>query len=143
MKAKDVMKSDHLWACSTTTDARQASILMTRHDVGCLPVLDDQGRLEGIITDRDIVIRVLAQGLSFETPVREVMSKPVHTIHPFADIREVESMMEQFKVRRLPVVDENYRLQGIISISDLARKYHGFLKEHRLAEVLEYVSTPS
>ena len=142
MKAKDLMNMEHLWTCSATTDIRQAAQIMQEQNVGCLPVLDDQGRLEGIVTDRDIVIRLVALGRSFETPVREIMTKPVHTISPDADAKEVEQTLEHYRVRRVPVVDELDNVIGIISIADLAKRYHGLMKEHRLATVLETVSSP-
>ena len=142
MKASDLMQTDHLWACSVTSDCRQAAQMMAENDIGALPVLDADGRLEGILTDRDITIRLVAQGRSFETPVSEIMSKPVRTVHADADAKEVEAILEQHKIRRLPVVDDQRRLQGWISLADMAHRYHGMFKEHRLAEVLETVSTP-
>lgn len=143
MKARDLMKTEHMWTCSTATDVRQVAKMMLEHDIGVLPVLDEQGRLEGIVTDRDIALRLVAQGRSLDTPISEIMSKPVHTIHPDADAREVEMILERYRIRRLPVVDENNEIQGVISIADLAHKYHGFMREHRLAEVLDTVSSPA
>jgi len=142
MKAIDLIINENVYTVSVESDCRQAARIMMEYEVGCLPVLDPQGRLEGIITDRDIAIRLVAMGRSFETPVREIMSKPVTTIHPQADAREVEHLMERHKVRRLPIVDEAGKLVGIISVSDMVHRYRGFLREHRLAEVLEGVSTP-
>ncbi|KKK83651.1 hypothetical protein LCGC14_2791240, partial [marine sediment metagenome] len=86
--------------------------------------LDTNGRLEGIVTDRDLCCRVLGQGRSFDTPVREVMSMTMHTVHPDADLSEVESIMRENKIRRIPVVDDDDRLR------ELLRKYlseNGFL----------------
>ena len=97
---------------------------------------------EGIVTDRDLCIKVIAQGYSFETPVREFMSTPAHFVRPDATVQEMESLMRRHKIRRLPVVDEEQRLQGFISISDLARHCETYEDEHDLIEVLESVSTP-
>lgn len=68
MKAKDIMTADHIWVCGDTTDCRQVAQLMAQHDIGAIPVLDNRGRLEGIITDRDICCRCVAEGRSFESP---------------------------------------------------------------------------
>lgn len=142
MKARDIMTPHDIWSCAETDDCRHAARLMLQHDIGSIPVLDSMGRLEGIVTDRDICLRIVAEGRTYETPVREVMSEPVHTCVPDSDLSEVEEVMRDHKVRRLPVVDAGKRLLGFISLGDLARHSHGLWKEHRLAEVLETVSSP-
>jgi len=95
------------------------------------------------VTDRDICCRIVAEGKSYETPVREVMTPQVRTCRPDTSLKEVESVMKEYRIRRLPVVDEESRLQGFISLADLARECHGLIQEHRLAEVLESVSAAS
>lgn len=142
MKAREIMTKYEVWACANTDDCRRAAQLMAEHDIGSIPVLDDQGRLEGIVTDRDICLRIVAEGRRFETPVLEVMTKPVYACPPDAELKEIETLMEEHKVRRLPVVDAERRLEGFISIGDLAKHLHGLWKEHQLAEVVEAVSTP-
>lgn len=136
------MISHEVWACAETADARSVAKLMADHDIGSIPVLDPNGRLEGIVTDRDLCIKVIAQGYSFETPIREFMSSPAHFVHPEATVQEIESLMRRYKVRRLPVVDDKQRLQGFISLSDLARHCESYEDEHDLVEVIETVSTP-
>ena len=143
MNAQDLMSPHEVWVCSETDDCRRVAQLIVEHDVGAIPVLDELGRIEGIVTDRDICCRIVAEGRSFETPAREIMTSPVCTCSPYADLKEIEAIMREHKVRRLPVVDANNKLQGFISLGDLARHCHGLWKEHRLAEVLESVSTPS
>lgn len=143
MKARDLMKAHNIWACAETSDCRHVAQMMAEHDVGAIPVLDSEGRLEGIITDRDLCCRILACGKSYETPVRDVMTCQVYTCGPDSSLKEIESLMIEYRIRRLPVVDEENKLQGFISLSDLARECHGPLKEHGLAEVLECVSTPA
>ena len=142
MQARDIMTADHIWTCNEATEVREAAQMLAEHNIGSLPVLDNQGRLSGLITDRDICCRVVAHGRGFETPVRDVMSKPVHMVHPDADVREVERVMEEYKIRRIPVVDEDNRLQGYIAIADLATKARGLLKSRSFTEVLEVISTP-
>ncbi len=142
MKAQDVMTPEHLWVCGESTNARDVAQMMSEHNVGAIPVLDDQSRLEGIVTDRDLCCRVIAQGRSPETPVREIMSMSMHSVRPEADLHEVEALMRQYKVRRIPVVDDSNRLQGFISLADLSRHCHGQPEEHELAEVLEAICAP-
>ena len=142
MKASDIMTAHEVWACSQSDDVRHVAQLMAQHDVGSIPLLDESGRLDGIVTDRDIVLRIVALGRSFETPAREIMSQPVYFCTPDAKPAEIEALMQEHKVRRVPVVDDKRKLLGFISIGDLAKHYHGLRREHHLAEVLEAVSTP-
>lgn len=99
---------------------RDAAKAMADCDAGALPVAKDD-RLVGVITDRDIAIRAVAENLSPDTPVREVMSKEV--LYCFEDeaIEHVAENMGEKQIRRLPVLDRNKRLVGIVSIGDLAR----------------------
>lgn len=99
---------------------RSASERMRRMNVGALPVSQD-GDLCGFITDRDIVIRGLAEGLDpDETPVREAMTEGVFTIFEDQSIAEAAHLMQQIQIRRIPVVDRKRRLVGIVSIRDIA-----------------------
>lgn len=142
MRAYELMTAHNVWACAETSDCRHVAQMMTEHDIGSIPVLDSEGRLEGIVTDRDICCRVVAQGRSYETPVREIMSTGVHTCSPDSNVKEIETMMTEYRIRRLPVVDSDNKLQGFISLSDLARRCHGLLTEKRVAAVLANVSRP-
>jgi CBS domain-containing protein len=89
-------------------------------DAGALPVGDDD-RLVGMITDRDIVVRAIAQGKSLDTKVAEVMSKEMLYCFETDGIDEVARNMAKAQVRRLPVVNHAKRLVGIVSLGDLAR----------------------
>lgn len=97
----------------------EAACLMAECDAGFLPV-GENDRLVGVITDRDIAIRAVAQGKSPETPVREVMSKEVLYCFEDEDVEHVARNMSDVKVRRLPVLNRKKRLVGIISVGDLA-----------------------
>lgn len=143
MKARDVMTCEHLWVCSETSDVRHVAQLMAEHSIGSVPVVDSEGHLQGIVTDRDIVCRAIAKGKGYDTPVRDCMSQPVQCCDADCGVSEVEDMMKEYQIRRLPVVDENRRLVGYISIADLARCCHGLYKEHQLADTLEAVSSPT
>ncbi|HEX5005946.1 MAG TPA: CBS domain-containing protein [Hyphomonadaceae bacterium] len=96
-----------------------AARLMGEHDVGALPVANPD-RLIGMITDRDIAIRAVGEGLDPETKVRSVMSDDVMYCFDTEDIEDVLANMGDIQVRRLPVVDQDKRLVGIVSLSDLA-----------------------
>jgi CBS domain-containing protein len=99
---------------------REAASLMADVDVGSLPV-EENDRLVGMITDRDIVIRAVAQGKSADTKVSEVMSKEMLYCFDTDEIDDVARNMGKAQVRRLPVVNSDKRLVGIVSLADLAR----------------------
>ena len=97
-----------------------AARLMADGDVGALPVVSD-GRLAGIVTDRDLVVRALAGGLGLDTPVGEIATGDVCSVTPDATLAEAARLFGQAQVRRLPVVGEDGRLVGIVTQADLAR----------------------
>jgi len=143
MNASDIMTKHQVWACSEISDAQQVASMMREHNVGAIPVLDHMGRLEGIVTDRDLCCKLIAEGRSMETPIYELMSEPAHCVHLDTSLREIESMMRRFRIRRLPVVDEGQILMGFISISDLALHCDTAQEEHDFVGVMETVSVAS
>jgi len=98
---------------------RDAARLMASIDAGVLPV-GENDRLVGMITDRDIAIRAVAAGKGPDTPVRDIMSQEVKYCFVDDDLDEVAQNMADIKVRRLPVLDRNKRLVGIVSLGDVA-----------------------
>ena len=118
MKIKDVMTDDVVVAAPDQTIA-DAARMMARCDAGALPV-GQEDRLVGMITDRDIALRAVARDLPPDTPVRECMSKEVLYCFQDEDVEHVAENMGEQKVRRLPVLDREKRLVGIVSIGDLA-----------------------
>ena len=101
--------------------AALAARLLRRHNVGSLPVCSLDGRIRGIVTDRDIVLRcVAAESDPEQTKVREIMSRGVVSVGPEADVREATRLMASEQVRRLPVVDEG-RVIGMLSLGDMAK----------------------
>ena len=98
---------------------KDAALLMADLDVGVLPVANDE-RMVGVITDRDIALRAVAKSLPASTPVEQVMSKEVLYCFDDEDIEDVADNMAAIQVRRLPVVNRDKRLVGIISIGDIA-----------------------
>src|SRR5262249_47678085 len=114
--------------------------MMEDEDVGSLPVVEN-GRLLGIVTDRDIVCRVLAEGHDSRTAtVREAMSEDLVTCSPDESVVEAIHKMGEHQIRRLPVCDNNGRLRGILSIGDLALEAEN---DREIARALEHISQPT
>lgn len=118
MRVSEAM-SDNVKIVNPGQSIREAARLMAELDCGCLPV-GEEGRLVGMITDRDITVRAVAQGMSSKTPIRDVMSPEVKYCFETAQLDEVAQNMADIKVRRLPVLDQKKRLVGILSLADLA-----------------------
>jgi CBS domain-containing protein len=105
-------------ACSPTTTLSIAAREMETHNVGSLVVTDEGDKVVGIITDRDLAL-CLAHGHGADTPVERVMSRNVVTVADDADLDEAAAGMDTRGVRRLPVIDEEGRAIGVISLDDL------------------------
>ena len=145
MKVQEILEKGQIWSCPENCRAREAAGLMAQKHIGSIPVLDSEGRLEGILTDRDLVVRLLAQNKGYDTPVYDLMSTDIHVCRRDDDIRDVETLMRQYSIHRVPVVDDENRLEGFVSFSDLVRHIHGRKEEHDLVGVLEsiYQSVPT
>ena len=103
--------------------ASLAAKLLSRYNVGALPVCGADRKLRGIVTDRDIVLRcVAAEDAPAQTPVRDIMSRAPATLAPGQDILAAAQLMAQHQVRRLPVVERG-KLVGIVSLGDVARSH--------------------
>lgn len=118
MKVSDCMTRD-VRIASPSQSIQEAALLMAELDVGVLPVGEDD-RLVGMVTDRDIAVRGIACGLGPDSSVREVMTEAVKYCFADQTLEEVSRNMGDIQVRRLPVVDREKRLVGIISLSDIA-----------------------
>ena len=119
MKLRDVMTKSVIRIHPEETVAVAARTL-THYNIGILPVCGSDGRLKGLVTDRDIVTRCLASGRSpANTPVRDVMTTAVVSARPDMDTALAASMMGREQIRRLPVM-ENGKLCGMVSLGDLA-----------------------
>lgn len=136
MKIRDVM-TRNVEIATPSEPVQTIAQRMSRGDFGFMPVCDGK-RVIGTITDRDLTIRVLAGGLPATTPVTEVMTREATVIHQDDDLEEVLSKMGDEQLRRLPVVDANSDLIGVISIGDLAAKVD---KDHT-GKTLEHISKP-
>lgn len=119
MKIRDAMTRDVKLVTPGQT-IREAARLMAEIDAGSLPVTDND-RLVGMLTDRDIAVRAVAEGKSPDTKVTEVMTKEVLYCYEDEDLEEVSHNMGDVKVRRMPVVNRDKRLVGIVSLGDLSK----------------------
>ncbi|MBI4345976.1 MAG: CBS domain-containing protein [Elusimicrobia bacterium] len=138
MKVKDVMTREPATLKPDAT-CGEAATLMRQEDCGSIPIAED-GRLLGIVTDRDIVVRCLADGKDPRAiSVREVMTADPVTIGQDEDVKDAERIMADRQVRRLPVCDDG-RLAGIVVIGQLARRERN---EERIGETLKEISEPT
>ena len=136
MKVSEVMTSD-VQTVSADQTAREAASFMLRAEAGSIPVTEGD-KVIGIITDRDIAVRGVAEGRGPDTPVRELMSDGIVCAHEDDDVQDVAKRMSQEQVRRLPVLDHDKKLVGIVSLGDLARETIGEASH----QALEGVSQP-
>ncbi len=122
---------------SSSTSAQEAARLMSEADAGSLPIVERE-QVVGIVTDRDIALRVVGEGKSGETKVGEIASSNVVSVRPEQDLDEALRVMARYQVRRLPVVEEDGRLVGIFAQADAALE----AAPERVGEVLEEISEP-
>jgi CBS domain-containing protein len=142
MKIQDIMTKDPATVTPGTT-VRDAAQLMQREDTGILPVVDSEGtkRLVGVVTDRDIAIRVVGEGRGGDTRVSDVMSSSrLATLRPDESVDDVMNTMAEQQVRRVPIVDERGTLVGIVAQADVVRKARDDKKSER---TVEKISEPS
>ena len=119
MKIKDVM-TKHTITVGQDEPVTAAARLLKRDNIGAVPVCDDTGHLQGILTDRDITLRCVAAGADpAQTPIREIMSTGIFTVSPSDSTETAAALMGKAQVRRLPVC-ENGNLVGMLSLGDLA-----------------------
>ena len=136
MKVSEVMTRE-VQTVSPDQPVQQAAGFMLSADAGAIPVTEN-GRLIGMITDRDIAVRGIAKGYGPDTPVRELMTDDLVIVRISDDIEDAASKMSDAQVRRLPVIDDQECLCGIVSLGDLSRESD----EDTAAEALAGVSQP-
>jgi CBS domain-containing protein len=113
------VKGSHVLTIGPVATVYDAAVLMNEHKVGSLVVLDD-GQVRGIITERDILQKLVGKrGDPSATPVRDVMTTEVVCCRPYTTVDEARSVMKNRRIRHMPAVDDDGRLQGLISIGDL------------------------
>jgi CBS domain-containing protein len=139
MQVREIMTGNPE-CCGENSSVLEVARMMVDCDCGEIPVVDDQGRPVGVVTDRDIVLRVVAAGKEpRETDARQIMSTPVVTVTPESTIEELRRIAEEHQIRRIPVVNEKGEVCGIVTQADIARK----VPEAVTGGVVKEVSQPS
>src|SRR4051812_7009454 len=136
MKVSEVMTRE-VQTVSPDQPAQDAASFMLQANAGSIPVTEGD-RLIGMITDRDIAVRGVAKGYGPDTPVRELMSNDIVCAREDDDVEDVATKMSEAQVRRLPVIDQDQRLCGIVSLGDLSRE----TDDETAGQALEGVSQP-
>jgi len=141
-KCKDVMTEDPV--CCLPTDAvSKAAQLMKDEDVGSIPVIEDEEtmKLIGIVTDRDLALQVVApERDASTTQVEDVMTYEVITCRATDDVQKAVDAMAQHQLRRMPVIDGDHRIVGIISQADVATRVE---ESEEIAEMVKEISQPT
>lgn len=137
MKVSDVMTAQVVTA-TPETSVRKVAKMMGEIDSGAMPVVEED-RVIGMVTDRDLVLRVVAEGGDLETPVRDVMSGDVQSCTTEDTLADATAKMGAHQVRRLVVLNDAGRLAGILSLGDVAIDYGA----KQVGRTLEEISEPS
>ncbi len=141
MKVREIM-TENPACCTPEQTVREAAHLMVQNDCGSIPVVEESTRrLLGVVTDRDLAIRVLAEGRGPDTPVREAMTPDPVTCSPDDDVDKVERLMAERQVRRIPVV-ENGRVVGVVAQADLAL-HPNAVSDREVGHLVEEISQPT
>ena len=139
MKVSEAMTAQVVTATPRDT-IREVARTMAQIESGAVPVVDD-GKVVGLITDRDIVIRVVAEGGSLDTPVADVMTAGVETCREDDNVADATGKMGAKQIRRLVVLDADGKLAGILSLGDVAVDYGAKAVGKTLGEISE--NTPA
>lgn len=119
MQVEDIM-TRAVFTCDAHADLVAVARVMWDHDCGYVPVVDEQDQLAGVVTDRDIAMAAYIHGRTLaEIPVAEIMSRPVHSCQPSASVELAHQIMRNAEIRRLPVIDRDGKLVGLVTWSDL------------------------
>jgi CBS domain-containing protein len=141
MKAQDLMTTNPV-CCTPSSTVREAAQLMRDHDCGCVPVVEGESkRLVGVLTDRDVACRCVAEGKSPDTAVRDLMTTNPQCCHPEDDVAAVEQIMIEAQIRRVPVVDAKQCCVGMIAQADLALNEEA-ASDRDVGRVVERISEP-
>lgn len=120
MRAQDLMSSPAI-TCHVDDPLSVAAARMWDADIGVLPVVDNDGKVTGMITDRDICMAAYTQGRALdESLVKSAMAKHLVSAGPDANVKDIEDLMAKHQVRRIPIVDDDGKPLGVVSMNDLA-----------------------
>ncbi len=135
-KCREIM-TQNVRAASRETTLRETAVLMRDGDCGAMPVVE-AGKLVGIVTDRDIVVRGIAEGKDAATKIGDVMTTEIYSVKPDDFVFEAIRLMGDRQIRRVPVVNEQGELAGIIAMADIALEMED---EREIAATLEEISS--
>jgi CBS domain-containing protein len=141
MEVREIMTGDPA-VCEMSQSVKDAAEMMEECDCGAIPVVEslETKRLVGIITDRDIALRAVAKGLDpLETRVGDCMTADITFVHPDSTLEEVQQIMENLQVRRVPIVDNDQLVCGIVSLADIALAR----PDQKAASLVQEVSRPT
>ena len=125
--------------CTAETSLRDVARMMIDNDCGEIPVVDGKGVPVGVVTDRDITIRIVAEGRdTMNATASDAMSTPVQTLREDSSLKDATALMESAKIRRVPVVGQGGKLTGIVSLADIALA----AKDKLTVDVVKEVSEP-
>jgi CBS domain-containing protein len=137
MKISEVMSHPAV-TCPASDTMENAARLMWEFDCGMIPLVNDDGRLAGVITDRDICMAAYTQGRPLRTiPIASAMAKAPVAVHAADTIESAEDLMRDNQIRRLPVLDESGRPIGVLSLNDLARLTARAQRSHEDRKLVE------
>lgn len=123
--------------CAANTPLQQVAQMMIDHDCGQIPIVDQAGAPVGVVTDRDIAVRIVACGRdASQCTAQDAMTSPVQCLHDTASLSECLELMERSQIRRVPVIDANGALTGMVAVADIARDG----KDRATAEVVKEIS---
>lgn len=140
MKIQDIMSAEPT-TVTPDTPITEAARMMKDHNIGMLPVVEGEGsrRLVGVVTDRDITIRHVAEGHLNDCPVREAMTDNVSTCKPDENVERVMTLMAEEQVRRIPIVDERGNLVGVVAQADIVLESG---ENAKAEQTIEQISRP-
>ena len=141
MRVREIMTENPVYGLRET-NLQEIAQMMVEYDCGSIPVVENQKSLRpiGVVTDRDIVCRIVAEGLNpLEMTAADCMSSPVVTVTPETSVEACGQLMEDHQVRRIPVVDQNGSIYGMVAQADLALN----APRQVTAEVVQEVSEPN
>jgi CBS domain-containing protein len=139
MQVREVMTPNPA-TCTAAASIREIALLMAEHDCGEIPVVDENGKPAGVVTDRDIACRAVANGRDPErTTAGDIMTTPVLTARPDDSLESCLADMERHQIRRVPVVDADGSCCGMVSQADIARAE----SSENVAEFVRDVSQPA
>jgi CBS domain-containing protein len=142
MQIREIMTRE-VDVVAPNASVRDAAAKMKELDVGAIPVCDGQ-KLSGLVTDRDITLRAVAEGRDpSKTRVSEVMSSEIAYCFEDNSVEQAAKLMESKQIRRLPILDRNKQLAGIVSLGDIAVRTEGSRQKDLAGEALEEISEPA